>query len=103
MWKLQRLNLHPDWFEQPTIAEQLMDCVTVKYRKQSETHVSVVITGLLLGHSNSCRHTHKHTYKNTRRVCSESVDGVGLETVQKVAQLQFRMSPRVFFVSSSTV
>lgn len=45
-------------------------------------------------------HTYIHIHK---RVCSGSIDGLGLETVQYAAQLQFRVFPLLLFVSSSTV
>lgn len=47
--------------------------------------------GLLLSLKPMQTHTHIRTYIYTR-VCYESVDGVGLETVQCVAQLQFSVS-----------
>lgn len=69
------------------LLSMLIDGLTVKYYNLSETNFSS--NDWALGGSIKLMQTrtHKQTYVNTRRVCSESVDGVGLETVQCVAQL----------------
>lgn len=75
-------------FEQPTTAkhaDKWVNCQVLQViRKTDFSSNDWALAGSVKLMQTRAR---KHTYVNTRRVCCESVDGGGLETVQCAAQL----------------
>lgn len=78
------VRLYPHWFIQPTIAEHADKRPNIQYQPRPQPDISVVTPSFLLGHTHPFRQTHTHTYTQiNKRVCSESVGGVGLKTEQR--------------------
>lgn len=94
----------PDRFEQPSIAKHADKWANTQVSPTTTNNISVVMVGLLLGHTNPCRHayTHIHTYtqKSVFWVCRWSWPG---DSAVYWTLQQFRGSSLLFFVSLFTV